>query len=1027
MKKYLSIPYFLAKDKGRQAELDECVLKNAGHANIDRVYLFTDDGHVPPVNNPKQIVIPIDRRLTYRRWLEFVESIREEHVAILANTDIYFDASLNRLDDILARKNRFVALSRFDRVGKETAPHARPQWSQDVWALNSLSDITPELKKAADFPLGVPRCDNKIVYEFAIQGWDLINPFPTVRSIHVHESNIRNYDKEKDRTLIGGMAFIQPQNDLAADSKVEITVWPRKTSNISHVRIVNAIEQWDNRTDPDAQSVPDPIVALDRSWQYPAITEQWAFEQIRKAKSLIPPGCVYLAFPWATLIDKTGKDRSGADELGDELARLTVASRRGASVVTVCQHIRLLQHQKLFFDCGVTDIFWSHAVKGQDRLPDFPSVRIHPFPLYPVQVRKEFSEHGGRKVLFSFIGARARSFYLAQTRNHILDHLAGDPRGLIVGRDDWHYNKIVYDHQIQKKSADARDLIDEEASDQFRRVLKESIFSLCPSGSGPNSIRLWESIGSGAIPVILADSYAPPGDQALWEAAAVFCDESIDAIRALPDRLEQMAADRSLLEQKRHALRQLWKLYGPGWFIQDIAAFFVRRRNENALGNSGSLPLGASDLLRAAGAVDSHSFWEDGAFLLNAATCRMLLGDETFSSAWLEKPELHRTCNAIAERNPDSALTQSYLSARSRFERGIRQSAPRAVRKKTRTHLLGRNSLRTPLAYQAYKPYFVDQIEYVAHAEDADVIVLGASPNINEHAEEIDQLLARRPGLKLAVLSEEPLWDTTWSFDTFAPTKRTKVLGRDLEYSVLNHLTSPIFNFEKLPYFVTTDDRFFVRYSHFFRRNTGLKAGELLNRWKNTRWRAAFYAEKRHGDIYDFHRPDKDLYGICAYRTRVAEAVAEAIDGDGVLRVGHGWSDGGRRQDLPDWHLDKLTALDQRSFIVSGLENTHYTTYLTEKLFDAFAVLGAPLFFASPSHRVRGVVDERAYINLFDRTALEAAELVRDFEPDAAYADAYLEAQSQLHHLFSDPDTLATERKRIVHEVTRALENICGG
>jgi hypothetical protein len=1021
LKTYLSIPYFLAKDKVRQAELDECVAKNAAHDGIDRIYLFVDDGHIPPINNPKLIVVPIDKRLTYRLWLEFVESIREEHIAILANTDIYFDASLNRLNDILTRKNRFIALSRFDRVGGETAPHPRPQWSQDVWALNSLSDITPELKKAADFPLGVPRCDNKIVYEFAMQGWDLINPFPAVRSIHLHESNIRNYNKENDRTLIGGMAFIRPQSDLTADSNIEITVWPRKTSNISHVRIVNALEQWDNQANPDGRSVTDAIVALDRSWQYPAITEQWAFEQIRKSAGLIPPGCVYLAFPWATLIDRNGKDRSGADELVDELTRLTAKSRKSASVVTVCQHIRLLQHQKVFFDCGVTDIFWSHAVKGQDRLPDFPSVRIHPFPLFPVQVKKEVSVHQERKLLFSFVGARARPFYLSQSRNHILDNLADDPRGSIVGRDDWHYNKIVYDHQIQKKSLDTRDLIDEEASDQFRRVLRESIFSLCPSGSGPNSIRLWESIGSGAIPVILADTYAPPGDPGLWDAAAVFCEETVDAIKALPDRLEKLAADKSLLEQKRHALRQLWKLYGPGWFVHDIAAFFVRRRNEAAIAASGALPLGASDLLRAAGAVDSHPFWKDGAFLLNAATCRMLLGDGSFASAWLEKPDLRRTCDVIAERDPDCALTRSYLSARTRFEQDIRKNAPRAARKKTRAHLLGRNSTRTPLAYHAYKQHFVDRIEYVANAEDADVLVFGASPNISEHADEIDQLVARRPNLKLAVLSEEPLWDTTWSFDTFAPKKRTKVLSRDIEYSVLNHFTTPIFNFEKLPYFVTTDDRFFVRYSHLFKRNARLKPKELLERWKAAEWRAAFYAEKRHGDLYDFRRPEKDLYGLCAYRTRVAEAMED----DGILRVGQGWTDTARRQNLPDWHLDKLAALDGRSFVVSGLENTHYTNYLTEKLFDAFAVLGAPLFFASAAHRVRGVVNENAYINLFDKTALEAAELVRGFEPELAFAEAYLDAQDQLAFLFSDADALVTERNRVTDEVARALEAIC--
>ncbi len=43
--------------------------------------------------------------------------------------------------------------------------------------------------------------------------------------------------------------------------------------------------------------------------------------------------------------------------------------------------------------------------------------------------------------------------------------------------------------------------------------------------------------------MILADNWAPPGDARLWQAAAVFCPEDRDALRALPDRLAALAAD----------------------------------------------------------------------------------------------------------------------------------------------------------------------------------------------------------------------------------------------------------------------------------------------------------------------------------------------------------------------------------------------------------------------------------------------------------------------------------------------------
>ena len=39
---------------------------------------------------------------------------------------------------------------------------------------------------------------------------------------------------------------------------------------------------------------------------------------------------------------------------------------------------------------------------------------------------------------------------------------------------------------------------------------------MCPSGSGPNSIRFWESLAVGSIPVLLSDSLELPKHK-LWD------------------------------------------------------------------------------------------------------------------------------------------------------------------------------------------------------------------------------------------------------------------------------------------------------------------------------------------------------------------------------------------------------------------------------------------------------------------------------------------------------------------------------
>jgi hypothetical protein len=53
--------------------------------------------------------------------------------------------------------------------------------------------------------------------------------------------------------------------------------------------------------------------------------------------------------------------------------------------------------------------------------------------------------------------------------------------------------------------------------DNFRKttinyinIMRNSVFSLCPSGSGPNSIRLWEALAFKCQPLVLSDGLDLP-------------------------------------------------------------------------------------------------------------------------------------------------------------------------------------------------------------------------------------------------------------------------------------------------------------------------------------------------------------------------------------------------------------------------------------------------------------------------------------------------------------------------------------
>lgn len=336
-------------------------------------------------------------------------------------------------------------------------------------------------------------------------------------------------------------------------------------------------EEEEVRLKGEGRAFAPSVIGYDHDWQYPAITEKHAFE---KARELIAATSrsrtVYFGFPWATLMDKVLHATAKSQDIMDALQQFKPQLAGYERVVTVCQHIHMLKFQTLLQEMRVTDVFWSHAVKGQVYLPESSQIKIHPFPLYPVQaVGTDLTESVPRDLLYSFVGARAAKFYLTESRNIIIDELSQDPRGFVSGRADWHYNKVVYDLQVRERvAALSPELMNEAAAEEFVRILRRSIFSLCPSGSGPNSIRLWESIGLGAIPVVLADTYQPPHNATLWEAATVICPENPEAIKALPGYLAQLARDPEWLENRREAMRGLWRLYGPECFIADILPIF---------------------------------------------------------------------------------------------------------------------------------------------------------------------------------------------------------------------------------------------------------------------------------------------------------------------------------------------------------------------------------------------------------------------------------------------------------------------
>jgi len=216
---------------------------------------------------------------------------------------------------------------------------------------------------------------------------------------------------------------------------------------------------------------------------------------------------------------------------------------------------------------------------------------------------------------------------------------------------------------------------------------------------------------------------------------------------------------------------------------------------------------------------------------------------------------------------------------------------------------------------------------------------------------------------------------------------------------------------------VLTSEVYAVRYANMMARFAGVTPEALLARWAQAPVAAAFFAESRKGEPYAKAFPERDVAALSAYRTELAERVA----GDGVLRVGKGWGSDKPRQDLPDWHLDKLAQLDGRTRILSAIENVHQRLYISEKIFDAFAVGAIPVYWAGPKHRIADLVPAESMLNCQGLDPQAAAARIAGFAPDADFAATWLKTCARLADLFGNGHAIQAERRRVADATLKAI------
>ncbi|QDV69529.1 hypothetical protein Poly24_32450 [Rosistilla carotiformis] len=213
--------YYPEVNRRRREEINECLRRNLAEDVIGEVCLFLENTDSPQQHN-KLRTRTIHSRPLYKDFFVWARELcgGDSNTVVICNSDIYFDSSLAALGRQLL-PGQCVALSRWNvRAGGSPALFDRND-AQDSWIFRG-----PPRDIVDDFPIGVPRCDNRMMYELRRAGYRVINPAFSVRSYHLHAGQREEYDQ----TNLS--AFVDPPYQY---------IWPHNLCSLNRTLLYNLL------------------------------------------------------------------------------------------------------------------------------------------------------------------------------------------------------------------------------------------------------------------------------------------------------------------------------------------------------------------------------------------------------------------------------------------------------------------------------------------------------------------------------------------------------------------------------------------------------------------------------------------------------------------------------------------------------------------------------------------------------------------------------------------------------------------
>lgn len=170
-----------------------CLYRNLSNPHIDQVVLLVEQSSTfVDVFSSKLVIQPIQERLTYKHWYDFSLYSEPTAIKVLANSDIYFDSTLQKLrtldhwpDNVLygcSRKDlaKHGELQESREFYDESCPPILAERSQDCWIFKE-----PLQHFDKDYRLGYMHCDTVLRESLERSNMSFVNLYQHLNVIHV--------------------------------------------------------------------------------------------------------------------------------------------------------------------------------------------------------------------------------------------------------------------------------------------------------------------------------------------------------------------------------------------------------------------------------------------------------------------------------------------------------------------------------------------------------------------------------------------------------------------------------------------------------------------------------------------------------------------------------------------------------------------------------------------------------------------------------------------------------------------------